>query len=198
MLNDFFDADIDSVERPERPIPSGVANRNSVAFFGGSLLLAGILLAFLTHWISGCIALGVAILVIIYDASAKAHPVLGPLTMGLCRGGNLILGISIIPAHVLSLGFLSIIPVIYIVAVTMVSRGEVHGSNKVTLNLALGLYILTFVMVASLGVLDSFVLVESLLILILLSVWVLPPLFRARASNNPALIGKAVKFGVWG
>src|SRR5688572_14019874 len=42
VLNDFFDRDIDAVERPERPIPSGRVAPGVAAAFGGVLLALGV------------------------------------------------------------------------------------------------------------------------------------------------------------
>src|ERR687889_847591 len=43
VLNDVFDAELDAVERPGRPIPSGLVKKRNAAFLGGSLLLGGVL-----------------------------------------------------------------------------------------------------------------------------------------------------------
>src|SRR5439155_3551801 len=44
-LNDYFDRDVDAVERPERPIPSGAVPPAVAAGLGASLPVAGIALA---------------------------------------------------------------------------------------------------------------------------------------------------------
>ncbi len=198
VLNDFFDADLDQLERPERPIPTGQVSRSRAALMGGALLILGVTLAFLSHPSSGWVALGIAALVLSYNAITKKNSFLGPLNMGLCRGGNLLLGISIFPQHMVTMGFLVIIPIIYISAITLVSRGEVHGGSRASFNLALILYLLTVVMVLSLGALKEFEVLNSLIYLAFLLLMVLPPLFRARQSNDPSMIGMAVKYGVLG
>ncbi len=198
VLNDVFDAKLDSVERPERPIPSGVIQKNTAAFFGTALLLLGVILAFLSNQISGFVALVIALLVTSYDALSKSHPVAGPFNMGLCRGANLMLGVSIFPEYLLELGFLIVIPIIYVAAITVTSRGEVHGSSTSSLDFAMGLYLLTFLMVISLGVLEAFTLWHSLIYLFLLMALIVPPMLRARTSRSPSSIGKAVKYAVLG
>lgn len=198
VLNDVFDADIDRVERPERPIPSGQISKQKAAIQGGILLTAAVILAFFCNIYSGVVALVVSALVISYDAVSKKHAFFGPLNMGLCRGGNLLLGISIFPQYLISLAFLSIIPIVYITAITLVSRGEVHGSNRAVLSFAFALYLLTAAMIVSLGILDEFRVWYSVIFLVLLLATILPPLFRASRDNDPAKIGKAVKYGVLG
>ena len=41
VLNDVFDADLDLLERPERPIPSGQIDRVKAAWLGAALLVLG-------------------------------------------------------------------------------------------------------------------------------------------------------------
>lgn len=198
VLNDVFDARLDQLERPERPIPSGLVTRKQGAVFGALWLATGVLLAFLSNTHSGLVALVIAGLVLVYDAHSKSHVVAGPLNMGLCRGANLLLGISIYPQYMMDLGFLTIIPIVYVAAITVASRGEVHGSNGLSLNLSIGLYLLTAFMVVSLSVLDSFNFWHCIVFLAILLTIVIPPLLKARQSNDPAMIGKAVKYGVLG
>ncbi len=45
VLNDVFDLEIDRVERPERPIPSGRVSRQRAAILGSALLGSGVVLA---------------------------------------------------------------------------------------------------------------------------------------------------------
>ena len=49
VLNDVFDADLDAVERPERPIPSALISKKSAGIFGAVLLLFGIVAAGFVH-----------------------------------------------------------------------------------------------------------------------------------------------------
>src|SRR5688572_29941559 len=49
VFNDVFDADLDKVERPERPIPSGLIAKNKAALLGSLLLLMAIIAAFFVH-----------------------------------------------------------------------------------------------------------------------------------------------------
>ena len=42
VLNDVFDAALDAIERPERPIPSGRISRRAAAIFGSLLMIIGV------------------------------------------------------------------------------------------------------------------------------------------------------------
>ncbi len=89
-LNDAFDAALDAVERPERPIPSGRVGRGSVfalgfAMLGGGLaLLLWLGLAGGTGYWPAAAGLALAAAILFYDWHHKNNP-LGPLVMGLCR-----------------------------------------------------------------------------------------------------------------
>ena len=194
VLNDVFDIEIDKVERPERPIPSGVVPLWKARLFGFILLLVGISLAFLVNKTCGLISIFLAVAILSYDKFAKHHAFLGPLNMGVCRGLNLLLGISLLNAmenwpYVL-------VPVVFIFAVTMVSRGEVHGKNKGNIVLAGLLYILVLLGVYFLHGVYTDGDLWYLVFLVLFAFMVFRPLIRAYRDNSPGNIKKAVKAGV--
>ncbi len=103
VLNDVFDAELDKIERPERAIPSGIISKKTAALFASFLFLIGITAAAFVHpnqifSITTVLAIAIVFACIIYDKWGKHHAYLGPVNMGLCRGLNLLLGISILPA----------------------------------------------------------------------------------------------------
>jgi len=196
VLNDYFDASLDLIERPERPIPSGRVPASHALLGGSMLLLGGVVLAFNVTYLSGYLALGIALLVLLYDAVTKKNGVLGPVNMGLCRGANLLLGMSLLGTVATFHFGLAIVPLIYIAAVTLISRGEVHGGNSMALSLGIGVYLLVVLMVGSLGVLASFDTVEAAPFLLLFLLMVLPPAWVARKGKDPTSIKRAVKMGV--
>jgi len=199
VFNDVFDARLDAVERPERPIPSGRATLSGAIALGASLLLAGIIAAFLVSVTSGYIAITIALLALIYNKFGKHHFLLGPVNMGACRGGNLLLGISVMPAMVAELWFISLIPIVYISAITTISRGEVHGGDKSALNLAFILYGIVILSIAGLSLMNAFQwskLIQIVPFLLLFAWLIFPPLLRAWQDLKPKHIGKAVKAGI--
>lgn len=196
VFNDVFDADLDRVERPERPIPSGQASVSGGALLGGVLLIGGIVAAWQVSLLSATIALAVALCALLYDWKGKHHLILGPINMGACRGGNLLLGISAVPAAVAQYWYLALIPIIYISAITMVSRGEVHGGKTTTLKGATLLYLLVISGIISLNLLPQFNALYSIPFLLLFSYLIFPPLLKAIPTKEPKLIMKAVKAGV--
>ena len=197
VLNDVFDAKLDAKERPERPIPSGRAKKQSAALFGVLLLIFGILTAWQVSMSSAIIAFSVAVLAVLYDAWGKHQEAFGPINMGFCRGGNLLLGISILNAAIEPCLALTIIPVVFITAVTMVSRGEINGGNRPAIFAGGLLYF--FVILFLLGGRYIYAVYMPLFSLpfVLLFAWlVYRPLIKAYKTLKPADVGKAIKFGV--
>ncbi len=92
FLNDAFDREVDAIERPERPIPSGQISAAEVfgAGFallgGGVLVVAGTVATVGASWLALASACALAGLIVYYDLSHKTNP-LAPLVMGLCRVG---------------------------------------------------------------------------------------------------------------
>ena len=196
VLNDFFDRGIDAIERPERPIPSGRVSAARAAVLGVVLLVAGIGAAAAASRVSAGVASAIVACVLLYDARAKRHAVAGPICMGVCRGLNLLLGVSVEPAVLGARWPIGLLSVVYIAAVTTVSRGEVHGGRTGIATFALislGLVLAGLTAVA----LDSSTGRFWALVLVgVLAYRVLPPYWQVRKDPQPAVIRRAVKAGV--
>ncbi|WP_166849418.1 SCO3242 family prenyltransferase [Isoptericola sp. BMS4] len=126
-LNDWADRDLDAVERPERPVPSGRVSAGQALVVGAGLTAAGVALAGAA---GGRRALGVALplaaCVWAYDGVAKDTPA-GPVVMAACRGLDVLLGAA-------PTGLRPALPAAAALAahtagVTALSRGEVHGTT---------------------------------------------------------------------
>ncbi|WP_221390517.1 UbiA-like protein EboC [Dyadobacter sp. NIV53] len=195
VMNDVFDAKLDSIERPERPIPSGNVPLKVAAVMGISLLFLGILSAAMFSLESGLIAITIALLTVIYNRFAKHHAFLGPLTMGMCRGGNLILGMSVLPESIEKWGLIALLPIAYIFAITMISQDEVHGGKRRTLYIAALLYLI--VLAIQLVISQQHGNILFTIPFVILHAWLIGrPLWNAIQNPIGPLIGKAVKAGV--
>jgi 4-hydroxybenzoate polyprenyltransferase len=106
------------------------------------LLAFGIFLAFWQSRLSGIVAILITLLALFYDWKGKHMRIFGPINMGLCRAYNLLLGMSVYELGVLEHFPVILIPLIYIAAITLVSRGEVHGGKATTLYFAGFLFLL--------------------------------------------------------
>lgn len=196
-MNDIADVRLDRVERPERPLPSGRISLTRALVFVIILLVAGVFLAFLHHWYSGLLAIAITVFSYIYNKWSKHHALAGPLNMGILRGLNLLLGLSFVPLALAGHYLIAIIPVIYIFAITMVSRGEVHGSSSRPLGIALVLFILADTAILAIGLQYDRLWLPALFTALHLF-FVLPSLFKALATPSAEHIRQTVKRGVIG
>ncbi|WP_257658066.1 UbiA-like protein EboC [Parapedobacter lycopersici] len=195
IFNDIFDARLDAVERPERPIPSGRVPLNRAMIFGTAWFAVGVFSAAAVSLLSGAIAVSIVLMCLLYDKWAKHHVVTGPIAMGMCRGLNLLLGMSLLAGVLPVVWWLAVIPVIYIAAITVVSRGEVHGGQRAPLLFAALLY------AAVIGLIIYFGLWKGAawfgwLILLIFAFTIYAPLVKAIRTKAPLDIRKSVKYGV--
>lgn len=195
VYNDVFDADIDMIERPERPIPSGAVTIAEAKRLGFVLLLVGIMLAGFVGTLSGLIAVAIALFALLYDKWGKHNAFIGPLNMGICRGLNLLLGISITPVFLNEWYFLAAAPVVYIFAITLISRGEVHGGGKTNLYIAIILYTAVIAFVLHFALVNDR-LYYALAFLAGFVYMAFKPLLTAIEKPTGPNVGKSVKAGV--
>jgi hypothetical protein len=192
-LNDACDADIDRIERPERPIPSGRVSRRATFVLACSVMSLGLALAFYHSPLAGGVASATVACIAFYDLYAKRNAVLGPLAMGLCRVGSLMLGISA-SAHALeSWWMLGALPLAYVAAITLVGRGEADGKNpfgKMAFSLVVSVVFLMGGLAWYFGRLFAFP------YLALFAACVLPAFWKALKTPSPSVIRGAVKAGV--
>ena len=198
VLNDVFDYELDIIERPERPLPQKIITLNVARVFGFGLLFIGVAVSFWASRLSGSIAIGIAVMAVFYDWKAKHSSILGPIAMGLCRAGNLLLGISIMPEVMGLKWFYIIIPLVYIIAVTRISAGEVHGNTKGNLVLPISIYLLVYGIIGHSLVKYSESIFLNFIFLLGFIAFTGIPLARAFRKPLPKHIGKAVKYGVLG
>ncbi len=196
VYNDVFDAELDAKERPERPIPSQRISRFGASLLGAVLYLTGVLSAFQVNPVAGWLAVIIVIMTLIYDGKAKHSVVFGPMFMGFCRGGNLLLGAAILPEMIPDIWYLAFFPIVYIASITLVSRGEVSGGRKAHGKLALGMNLLVIAGLAGLHFSDHFEILRALPFLLIFIFAVLPSFYRAVVNTDAGTIKKAVKRGV--
>lgn len=141
VFNDYFDRLIDAQERPDRPIPSGVVSADIALRLAAGLMLVGLSAAAIVGPLSMGVAVVICGLVLAYDGGLK-KTVFGPLVMGACRSGNVLLGASAVGSLVEFVS-LSRWPVaaclgVYIAGVTLFARQEATTSRRTALTFAAG------------------------------------------------------------
>ncbi|MDO1511716.1 UbiA-like protein EboC [Maribacter confluentis] len=194
VFNDVFDAELDALERPERAIPSGRVPKRNALYFGAILILIGIALAFKCTVLSGIISVVLTTAILTYDGYFKQFGFAGPLNMGICRGLNLLMGLSILGS--LTHWYISLVPVVYIFAITLISRGEVHGDNKKHIVWAGILYTIVFLSIALITVVKTDNMLVLVPFLLAFAFFTIKPLIKAYKDNSPKNIKKAVIAGV--
>jgi len=196
VFNDVFDAELDAQERPERPIPSGRASRQGATILASVLLAIAVVAAAQVSWLSAILAIWIAIAAVVYDSLSKHQAVMGALNMGLCRGGNLLLGMSAAPAMVGEYWYLALISITYIAAITSLSQGEVHGAKGKTPAIALLLIISVIAGLLGLELLPNYHILKALPAIALFAGYLLPSVVQAVRQPTPAQIRNAVRSGV--
>jgi hypothetical protein len=143
VLNDYFDRDVDAVERPERPIPSGRIRARDALKLGVRLLGLGCVFAVGVGVPSLLAAALLAGCIVLYDARGKRIEYVGSLNMGACRFLNVVLGACGAFPSSFETWLWFVLPVativfLYISAVTLLATGEVWGGNRTISSLVLG------------------------------------------------------------
>jgi len=197
VLNDVFDRDLDRRERPERPIPSGRVTAAGAAALGGGLLALGTLAAAGAGTAALLVALAIAACVLLYDRWGKRHAAIAPLNMAMCRALNLLLGVAVVPPALASAWPIASVPLLYIYAVTAISRGEVHGGSRRAATSALAVLLASLAGLALIASRAGYERAGPALILVAALAWrVVPPFYAARQRPAAATIRTAVRRGV--
>lgn len=133
VFNDYFDRLIDAQERPNRPIPSNAIPPATAFRLAVGLMIVGLIATGCVGLPSLLVAVALCVLIVGYDSGLKKTP-LGPLVMGSCRVGNVLLGASAVasvsdvfqsPQLPIALGLGT-----YIVGVTLFARQEATVSRR--------------------------------------------------------------------
>jgi len=92
VINDYFDVDIDRVNRPDRPIPAGLVSLPAARAYAVTLFLAGILVCLFTNGL--CIAIAVinTFILIGYAARLKRTPLLGNIAVSYLAASMFLFG----------------------------------------------------------------------------------------------------------
>jgi 4-hydroxybenzoate polyprenyltransferase len=209
MLNDVFDFEVDRVERPGRPLPSGKVSRRVAGWLGGLGLALGPCLALASgSAASGLLAAVLALAILGYDIGLK-HTWLGPAAMGACRGMNFLLGMT----HVVELGgpiawLAALAYAIFVAGITIASRSEAVGGGLARPSLLTGLLLqlTAIVTLAAVGFSRErfpapkadlpIVPLEGLLVLALVAFAVSVAASRAMERPLPEFIQKYIKTGI--
>jgi geranylgeranylglycerol-phosphate geranylgeranyltransferase len=128
IINDYFDAEIDAINRPGRPIPSGTVSKGSALLYATSLFIAGITLSLITN--NGiCILIAVfnSLLLIGYAAKLKSTPLLGNVAVSYLSASNGLFGGAFSGWE----GFIQNLPLALITFLAMIARELLKDAEDV-------------------------------------------------------------------
>jgi 4-hydroxybenzoate polyprenyltransferase len=129
-INDVCDAKRDTIERPERPIPSGRVSRAAALRLSIFLLGTGTVLAMSVSLRSTILAGFLVGSILLYNLHANSTA-FAPLVMGACRGLNVALGLDALPTLADASALAPILLMwLYIASVTYFARDEAATSSK--------------------------------------------------------------------
>jgi 4-hydroxybenzoate polyprenyltransferase len=135
IQNDVCDLEVDRVERPERPLPSGSISPAAAARAVGLLLAFGVAAACLaavvgqTPW-TAVVGAALTGMIWLYNRHAK-QTVCGPVVMGSCRGLNWLLGITAAGGPVALQHCLPPVGMtVYVAGITLFARDEAGKARR--------------------------------------------------------------------
>ncbi|EHQ34666.1 geranylgeranylglycerol-phosphate geranylgeranyltransferase [Methanoplanus limicola] len=81
VINDYYDREIDAVNRPERPIPSGSVSPKGALLYSAVLFAAGISISFFAGFLCLIIASVNSLLLVLYAMKLKGVPFAGNISV---------------------------------------------------------------------------------------------------------------------
>ncbi len=153
-LNDVLDVEVDRLERPGRPIPSGRVSRQSASVFVIAMLALGLAIIASVNLRALLPAGLLGLLIILYDFLHR-HSVLMVLVMGACRALVYLTAAMAItwPLGIPQAWAFPLILAGYIVAVSLLARSEAGSPGRVRLVLTMlaGISLLDAALLLSMG-----------------------------------------------
>ena len=196
-LNDYFDADRDAIERPERPIPSGCVPRRLALDLGLLFLVGGVAVIAIAAPAATVVSLSLGVTILLYDGLLKGGSA-GFLAMGVTRGLNVTLGIAAVASLTDIPVWVFTGPAIvtgYITAITYMAAEEASGADRRAVSVGIVGMIgaaLAVLIVHGIAELDPVQFVVGLLVTIAFVGWTGQSLRRAYVHPAPDTVGPAV------
>lgn len=120
-INDYYDADVDSINKPYRPIPSGRVARQEALVFSIALTVVGVSLSIVSGLITFLFAVANAVLVHAYSRTIKTTGFLGNIVVSLQGANSIVYGGLALSEYEasLSLALYALLPAIYAFALLL-------------------------------------------------------------------------------
>lgn len=92
VINDYFDIEIDKINRPERVLPSNKIKPSSAIWFYCVLIVTALVLSILINFLSFVIVAGASAVIFVYSKYLKKIPLAGNFTVAFVTGFAFIFG----------------------------------------------------------------------------------------------------------
>lgn len=142
MLNDFIDREIDRVERPSRPIPSGRVAPKTALLLSLAMLFAGVVgMATFEwmvhdgqdmHWYGTIMTIALLVMIVGYNFNHAEMPIISVILMGQCRAFIVLAAASIMQPPTMHWAWWIFIAgpaltlFVYTLAISIVARREME------------------------------------------------------------------------
>lgn len=210
-INDYFDHNIDAINKPKRPIPSGRISLKTAGIYSLALFILGIVIAFKIGILPGIIALLTSSVLILYAYDLKKRILIGNICVSFFTGLAFVFGGVVVGAIDVSvyLGF-------YAFLMTMAREivkdmEDMEGDKKEgaktfpiiygmkAASILAGSFIIIDVITAPIayfkGILTIFYL-PVLLIAIVIFLSALISILKDQSIENSAIVSKRIKMGM--
>jgi geranylgeranylglycerol-phosphate geranylgeranyltransferase len=91
-INDYFDVEIDKINRPNRPVPSGLLTHHHILVYSAVLLSVGIVISSVINFTCLAIAIVNSGLFMLYSWRFKRLPLIGNVLIGYLTGSTFLFG----------------------------------------------------------------------------------------------------------
>lgn len=91
-INDYFDYEIDKINKPDRPIPSGRISRKNALFYSIILFIIATILGFMISVENGLMVILCSVLMIVYAYDFKQRCLIGNISVALLTGLTFVYG----------------------------------------------------------------------------------------------------------
>lgn len=154
VWNDLFDLAEDRRQRPGRPLPSGRVRPGDALMVANALGALAIAVAAVAGWPTMWVAVALGLVVVAYDGALRRNPLLGPLSMGCCRGLSVLVGAAAFggaglsaPPVLAATGGITL----YVTAVTWLARGETKARPVPAQRVAIALAMVVWLAAVAVG-----------------------------------------------
>lgn len=134
IINDYFDAEIDEINKPNRPIPSGSISKKNAVIYYLSLTIIALAISSFISTNAFAVVIITSLTLFFYSKYLKAIPLLGNIAVAFCTALAFLFG-GIIAENI----EVSIIPAIFAFLINLIREvlkdvEDIDGDRKLGLN----------------------------------------------------------------